>query len=110
MLLLFLALSLTLAPPAAAANAPWGKKPYGVLLAGRGGGKDWNAFIASLRKKLGKRKPLETVTGTYGSREVQHALSRLEASILRPAPESLGKARVKRRFGPSGRNGRRLDL
>ncbi len=64
--------------PAQLLSAPWGKKPYGVLLAGAGGGADWNSLIGLLRKELGERRPLETITGSYGTREVQHAIDRLQ--------------------------------
>lgn len=75
-LLSFLGAGLT---PAQALSAAWGKKPYGVLLAGSGGGVEWNSLVGQLRKGLGKQRPLETVTGSYGTREVQHAIDRLQA-------------------------------
>lgn len=65
--------------PAPALSVPWGKKPYGVLLAGTGGSAEWNSLIGLLRKELGVRRPLETVTGSYGTREVQRAIDRLQA-------------------------------
>ncbi len=64
--------------PVQALSASWGKKPYGVLLAGSGEGVEWNSMLGQLRKELGARRPLETVTGSYGTREVQRAIDRLQ--------------------------------
>ncbi|MFH2204602.1 MAG: hypothetical protein ABIJ96_15920 [Elusimicrobiota bacterium] len=78
----FLLLSAAGQPAAGTEKSPWGKKPYGILLIGPAGGHSWNATISSLRKELGSQKPLETVSGTYGTRELQHALDRLKATSV----------------------------
>lgn len=70
-------------PPANAAPSPWGEKPFGVLLVTAVGGRDWNKTVNDARKSLGKLKPVESVSGVFGTREIQRALKRLEAQKVK---------------------------
>lgn len=68
---------------ARAGDAPWGKKDFGVLLAGPGGGSDWDQLIGELRKTLGKTRPVQAVAGAYGTRELQRAIESLQAEQVK---------------------------
>ena len=63
--------------------SPWQSKPVGVILVSDSGGRDWNHFVANARKSLGKEIPLETHTGSLGTRGLQKAVNRLQAEKVK---------------------------
>ena len=61
----------------------WSERPFGLIIAGSGEGADWNATANSMRASLGQTKPVEIISGTFGTKEVQKAVDRLQAQKVK---------------------------
>ena len=69
---------LALAFTAHAAFGP--QKPYGVLLIGEGGDKNWAKTIEAAKKALGTEVPLEFAPGIPDAKTLQKSIDKLEAA------------------------------
>ena len=63
---------------AAGTFGPRGEKPFGVLLLGEGGDREWKDSVEKLKKELGKKFPFEFVPGLADARMIQKGVERLE--------------------------------
>lgn len=69
-----------LAAAAAGRSASWsGPGPFGVLLLGHGGARQWNAAVEGVRKSLDSKFPVEIAFGMADPGAIQRGLDKLDA-------------------------------
>lgn len=59
------------------------EKPYGVLLLGEGGDREWRDAVDQIKKRAGKRYPVEFAAGLADGKSMQSALDKLQAQRVR---------------------------
>ncbi|MBI5631478.1 MAG: hypothetical protein HY921_11405 [Elusimicrobia bacterium] len=75
----------SLLPALAAGTAPrdQARHPFGVLLLGEGGSRDWTQAVDSLKEELGAKFPLEFAPGLAEEPSLQRAARKLEARSVK---------------------------
>ena len=59
------------------------EKPFGVLLIGEGGDRDWKTTIGEVKKRAGKKYPLEFAGGLADGKALQGGLDALQAQRVK---------------------------
>lgn len=87
LLLAFLGLSLALpggaATPTAKPFVTLEQKPFGVLLLGEGGDREWEDFVTTVIRDLSKKFPIEFVFGEADVKLIQKGVDSLQASHVK---------------------------
>lgn len=67
----------------AGANSNLREKPYGLLLLGEGGDRDWKSAVAAITQEIGKTVPIEFAAGLADEKAIQKSVDRLQSQKVK---------------------------